>query len=290
MAIKGRRKRLKTGFKAGHKRYSSRRQTLQAGPQNTPLKSTSWRRLDLAVYRRVVRKSSSPSLEHSDTLGKLLRPLPAQPSISDKYLESQLESGRKYHGGMAIVDKEKMVDMFNACQQQHSAIGECTSAEFTIFKEIKKGICWKYILNCKNCSFISDAYNMYKDVQSDRRGAKAAAPNVALQVGIQDSPIGNTKIRQILATADIDPPSRTAMQRLSNNVGLRTVILNEADMSQRIEGLKDINELRALDLHRLALFLTRTIFVGNEPGSKLVVLCQMICCKLSVFAGATRHN
>ena len=252
MAIKGKRKRLRTAFKHGHTRHSPchTRHSPRHCNQESQLKLYHWTRLDHDVYQQVVRQTATGALVVPDSEGisgaaKLLRPRQAKAKLADKYLKNIKEQDKKY-GGMIIVDKEKMFHMFNQCQSKHSAEGRCKIPEFQISKEIKKGICWKYILNCKNCLFVSETFNMYRDVPNCQRGAKTAAPNMALQVGLQDSPIGNSQMRHILATTDIDPPSRSAMQQTSNQVGSKTIILNDDDMSKRIEGLKNVNELRGL--------------------------------------------
>lgn len=52
-------------------------------------------------------------------------------------------------------------------------------------------------------------YKLYTEVSTGRSGQRAATTNVALHVGLQDSTIGTTKIRHILAAMDTPPPSRT---------------------------------------------------------------------------------
>jgi len=54
---------------------------------------------------------------------------------------------------------------------------------------------------------------------------------MTFQAGLQDTPMGNTRARYLLAASYIPPPSRTSMQRASNIVGQATVQLNEMDMA-----------------------------------------------------------
>ena len=269
MTIKGRRKRLQTAFKRGHTRCR-----LRSGHchQHSPSKLYQWRRLDHDIYQQVVRHTRTGTLAVPDADGisgsaKLLRPRPAKAKLADKYLQKITKQDNK-SGGMIIVDKGKMFEMFNTCQRKHRAAGKCNMPEFEIYKEIKKGICWKYNLKCKNCVFVSETFNMYQDVGKRQRGAKTAAPNLALQVGLQDSAIGNDKMRQIFAATDIPPPSRSSMQNSANNVGIKTVALNDEDMGARIESLKRVNELRGLPTDSPIAIQIDARYNSNNIGSR----------------------
>ena len=66
-------------------------------------------------------------------------------------------------------------------------------------------------------------------------------PNLGLAVGLQDSPIGNTKARYLLASTHIPPPTKHAMQHLSNKVSDIITKLNTGDMKNRREQLKKLN-------------------------------------------------
>lgn len=72
------------------------------------------------------------------------------------------------------------------------------------------------------------------------RGRKAAVPNVGLQVGLQDCPVGNAKARYLLAASHIPCPSKTAMQKMSNKVSKDIVKLNIDDMSNRRKRIKTL--------------------------------------------------
>ena len=72
-------------------------------------------------------------------------------------------------------------------------------------------------------------------------GQKPCAPNKAIDVGLQDSPMGNTKLRHILATTNTSHPSRSSMQNASNRVVIITSQSTTVDLRQ-----KSMNVLRGL--------------------------------------------
>ena len=59
----------------------------------------------------------------------------------------------------------------------------------------------------------SHKYKLYSEVYTGSRGQKPYAPNVAIHVGLQDSTLGNTKLRHIQVTTNTPSPSRRGMQK-----------------------------------------------------------------------------
>ena len=81
----------------------------------------------------------------------------------------------------------------------------------------------------------SRMYKLYSEVNRGSRGQKPCAPNVAIHVGLQDTTMGNTKLRHILATTNTPPPSRSGMQRKSNRVATITSQSTTDDLQQKRE-------------------------------------------------------
>ena len=136
--------------------------------------------------------------------------------------------------------------MWNTSFSEHTSKGKCDKPHFTIRQEVKYGLGWKQSLACINCDYVSKLYRLYCEVASDTRGARSATCNVGLQVGLQDSPIGNSKARMLIASTNTPPPALSSMTRLSNKVGAATVTLNNEDMARRKQSLKDVNVSRGL--------------------------------------------
>ena len=71
-------------------------------------------------------------------------------------------------------------------------------------------------------AYQSGMYKLYDEVDTGSCGQKPATSNVALHVGLQDSTIGITKMRNILAATNTPPPSRYGLQRNADRVAAIT--------------------------------------------------------------------
>lgn len=106
---------------------------------------------------------------------------------------------------------------------------------------------WKQALQCSNCAYKGSLHKLYEEVSSaGRRGAKAAAPNVGWQVGLQETPMGNSKSRVLLAAANVPPPSRKSMNQAAAKVSALTSAAIERDLCEERQKLKETNRLRGL--------------------------------------------
>ena len=56
-------------------------------------------------------------------------------------------------------------------------------------------------------------YKLYHEVETGRRGRKPEAPNIGLQVGLQESTTGIVKSRVIFASMNVPSPCISAMQK-----------------------------------------------------------------------------
>ena len=61
------------------------------------------------------------------------------------------------------------------------------------------GLCWQQQLRCTNCKYPSGLFELYMETKTDRIGPDIAAPNLGLQVALQDSTMGCAKARLLLA-------------------------------------------------------------------------------------------
>ena len=205
-------------------------------------------RLTQKDFSKIAKVSSSGLLDVPDGEGvsgssKLLRPMATKEDIWSEVLD-ETDDGK---GEMRFIHKERQVNMWNECIRDHTEnFSQCRVPEFQIVKEVQKGLCWKQALGCTKCHYVSKTYKLYDEVMSDRRGAKSAAPNLGLQVGLQESTTGNAKARVIIASTNMPPPSRSGMQLSSNKVGNITASLVSEDLKQKRQGMKDTNKLRGL--------------------------------------------
>ena len=174
---------------------------------------------------------------------KLLRPThgPEDDDITSRYLQPTTETNTEMH----LISTSRNTDMWNECIEVLSST-TCRVPHFTVYLQVKRGICWKHALTCTKCGYTSRLYKLYEEVPSKARGPKFASPNVGLQVGLLESAIGNAKSRVLLASSNIPPPNRDAMQRLSNRVGSIITKAVVDDLKARRSNIALVNQLRGL--------------------------------------------
>lgn len=239
------RKSKKQLFKAGHERHAPFSKNRQ--PETS---MSVWRpRLSEEEFDRVAKPSPCGQMYTvTDAEGRygdanLLRPRRVQAATrTAQYLKRE-----GTHGEMRLVQRDKISNMWNETGREHAEYEyKCSNPQFDIKKEVKKGLCWKQQLKCNNCSFVGKMHNLYEEVPSSHTGAKAAAPNVGWQVGLQETPMGNTKARLLLAAANIPPPSRTTMNKMAAKVSKLTSAAIEQELSRERLRLQETNKMRGL--------------------------------------------
>ena len=185
---------------------------------------------------------------HGSTLKspRILRPKLSLPLETKCSLYSEISSHDSITSEMRLLDSYKNTFMWNKAVQEHSKT-DCEMLNLSIHKEVKKGLCWIQTLKCTNCKYCSAPVKLYQEVITKSPGPRSAAPNLALQVALQDTSISNTKARLLLAATNTPPPCRSSMQKAANKVGDIITDVNEADMTHRREESKRINQLRGVD-------------------------------------------
>lgn len=214
--------------------------------------STWGRRLSAEEFDRVAKPSPCGQLyKVTDAEGRygstnLLRPRKKRaPTVTDQYLKRDETSNARE---MRLVEQGKNSQMWNNAAREHSQFeGRCNNPQFSIHKEIKKGLCWKQALKCTNCGYVGTLHKLYTEVPSTRRGAKAAAPNLGWQVGLQETPMGSSKSRVLLAAANIPPPSRNTLNSTAAKVCTLTSAAIEQDLCRERLQLRETNKMRGLD-------------------------------------------
>ena len=87
---------------------------------------------------------------------------------------------------------------------------------------------------------------LYEEVESDNRGRRSGDLNIWLQVGLTHTMSLNTAFQRIITTANIQPHSRSAMQKQANKVGESIVDLNKLDLKRQRHRLKRQQNLKNL--------------------------------------------
>lgn len=154
-----------------------------------------------------------------------------------------------------LVHTGKLWEMFNEVARDHRTQSPCCEGnlDFDYAAEEKRGLCWRERVVCDSCSFTSQKYNLYNEIQTGRPGRKPATANVGLNVALTQLPIGPTSVRKMCLSSNIPAPSRRGMQTCSTKVCKAIEKVNIGDMKTRREGLKTINRLRGRPANEIAI-------------------------------------
>ncbi len=283
--IKGKRARAKSFFKRGHALWKNR----YCGENE----NSSQIQEDIYETKKIVRMSKSEfdivvktNLDGSYTqdaecggvsnTGYLLRPkmdIIYNPKTDNR---SQLK-------GMRLIDSTKMTQTWNEAFMLHQTnFSECLKPNFEILQEKKWGLGWRIQLHCTNCDFRSNESKLYKEVPSNKSGPRAAAVNVGLSIGLQDTPMGNTRARVLLACMDIPPPCLSSMQKTANKISNEVTVLNQKDMCDKLKLVMDVNEKRGNDKSQIiiamdARYNSVTITSRKKPGQNASQAIGLAC-------------
>ena len=240
-------------------------------------------RINIDEFSLVTKASSStvslstPDCEGISNSVRLLRPI--VPIASENKQRTQC----KDKGGMRIIDNDRMAETWNSAFRDHSiASAECQVPDIQILKESKWGVCWKITLHCTKCNFTAPESKLYKEIEINKPGPNAATTNVGLAIGLQDTPVGNTRARVLLSNMDIPPPCRSSMQRTSYMVSKTVTELNTKDMASKVELIKEINTKRdnKCDEINIAMdgrYNSTTITSRKKPGQNASQAIGLAC-------------
>lgn len=199
--------------------------------------------------------------------------------------------------GMRLVDSSKMSEAFNEAFRSHQeANGDCQQPHLAVVSETKVGMCWKMSLGCTNCNFKMPPQKLYQEVQSPKRGPNPAAPNVGLAVGLQDTPLGNTRARYLLASMDVPPPSRSCMQKKSNLCGEAVKQLNDRDMSQKLQQVKETHGNTdgsvniAMDGRYNSTVISSRKKMGQNASQAIGIACETMTDNQYIIAAAVQNK
>ena len=156
------------------------------------------------------------------------------------------------------------------CRKQ----ADTQTPSWKIVDEKKWGIGWKNAIKCQSCGFKSQAHPSYRNVPSAKRGPDPAASKVALAVRLQDTPMGSTRCRLLLANLDIPPPARSSMQRRSDAAGQAVTELNKQDMAEKVQKIKEVKRRRGnpgnvIKIAMYGRYNSTTIASRMKPGHSM---------------------
>ena len=112
-----------------------------------------------------------------------------------------------------LIHVRKTEEMFHTVYTEHAELyPNCTGMlQWDPAMEIQHGLCWEEACLCTKCPFKSRPFKLYQEVNTGKRGQKAAAPNIGLQVGLSQTPIGYTGVRKLLLSSNTPAPSMSGL-------------------------------------------------------------------------------
>ena len=283
--MKGDRKKTPTQFKKGCTAWNKGVSLSSTEPADGPGTPESSRtvRMNNDEYYLVTQTSrdgtsrAMPDCEGKSGSVRLLRP--TMPSTSDLKKEQIARDTE----GMRLVDNTKMVEAWNTAYELHRRDApQCDVPQMELANEKKWGVCWKVTLKCVKCCFQTPEFKLYKEVSTRNPGLNPGAPNIGLGIGLQDTPLGNKGARLLMATMDVPPPARSSMQRTSKKVAKQVKDLNEKDMAEKVELLKEINTKRGNDPSEINIAMdgrynSVTIASRKKPGQNASQAVGVAC-------------
>jgi len=156
--------------------------------------------------------------------------------VGEKEDSDEVEGYRIWHAKTAV----------RACvsaQREHDRrLPNCEGLVRLSYKgEKKKGLASAQTLVCDTCEYVSALTKFYTERESNGAGAKAAVPNVAVQIAMFNSPIGVRVIRELAATLELPVPCQSGLQKMAAKYNDLMVRQNEEDMACWREKVHEIH-------------------------------------------------
>lgn len=155
--------------------------------------------------------------------------------------DAEFETNRIFHAS-------KLQDLWNSAFKDHSRFDSECNGDLTwdAAGEIQRGLGWRERLKCCKCGYTSPRHKLYTEVDSNKPGAKAAAVNYGVQVGLTHTSISNSGLNSLLLSMNVPSPSFSAMQNTANKVGDMIIEENERDLTEIRNFVKKGNTTRGL--------------------------------------------
>jgi hypothetical protein len=147
-----------------------------------------------------------------------------------------------------LIHVRKNEEMWYAVYTEHRAkFPDCNGMlQWDTQREIQHGLCWEEACVCTLCPYSSERFRLYQEIDTGKRGKKAAAPNVGIHVGLSQTSMGYEGVRKVLLSSNTPAPSTSGLKKAAHKVCETIVQENKDDMSTRRQQLKTVNKLRGM--------------------------------------------
>ena len=239
----------KTQFQRGHVPYYRRQRHGSPATGMAEEKSEKkWQRIPKNIFADVVHQTEDGRITTHDVHGQptdthFLRPGPREQTVLEKLQEAvhsdpDLQSYRVFH-------MQKIQELYKEAMTDHFPPLPCGGhLIWDMNGEQKWGFSWRERLKCSKCDYKSRTHHLYETVETHKRGPKASTLNVGLAVGLSQSSIAGTGLREIMGAANVGAPSPAGLQKTANIVGEKIKNMNIEDMRMQRKHVKDVQEMR----------------------------------------------
>ena len=204
------------------------------------------RRVSEKAFEKIVKKSknglfSIPAADGSEGAAILLRPIKEAPHLSSPVTLDETTPQEEN----ILAEKTKLMDALNTAIREHGKTS-CSDLTLDLVDMVPWGHYCKVRVACTKCHFVTGMQKLYVEANRQRPGPKEAKGNLRLQYLLQEMPIGNEKVRLVLAALGIRPGSRAGMQINANKVSEATAKLNTEDMAKWAGEIKAVLQARGV--------------------------------------------
>lgn len=244
--MKGQRKRVSAGFKKGVLQFSRIKSDDTGNNVVRSLKRTTSSTLEF-----IKSKTDNGLLHDSSTFpelpiinGEKVDYTALRPNTNKAATEPPVELKNDGNTNI-IVNRNSMCYMWNsAFSTHHKKHPRCSGdLKWNEDRSLQWGLSWKAVLSCTNCSYISDVFKLYEEVDNGTSfGPKPASATYGAQVGLSKNGVSNGGLIEILTAANIKAPAYSTLQRAANNVGEAITEANNIDMREQCSKLRELNK------------------------------------------------
>jgi len=159
----------------------------------------------------------------------------------EKYMEEQEIQGDE--GLYSLVHIGKTAELWNAGFREHtSSSPNCQGdLDWDIEKSKKWGLCKAMALKCSRCAFQLGPVKLYEEVDTGKRGRKAAGPNLTVQVALARQGIGPSGLVDLLHGMQMESPTLCGLYKAGHQVCEKLVQANIEDMEKKIQEVKTMS-------------------------------------------------
>lgn len=160
------------------------------------------------------------------------------------------KSGADQHeGGYRFVNVKSAVELGSHAVLEHQRTHpECDSQPKLLAEaEEHRGLAVSEMMSCVKCGYKTEKTKLYSEIPHKTRGRRTATPNIAFQIGLQNTGIAASGARRLLTSMDTAVPSSSGLQKSANKCG--QIIMNEniRDMADKRKLVKDIHQLQGFE-------------------------------------------